>query len=351
MAAAFGTEQTTSLKATVVSFGFKYGIPVDADMVADMRFLPNPHWVPELRPLSGRDAEVASYVNRAAGGPGVPRPVRPGARDRQRRLPREGKRFMTVAVGCTGGKHRSVAMTEEIAARLRDRASTPARRTATSGGSDGLATDELPRGRSRTSECVALGGGHGLSASLSALRHVVDDLTAVVTVADNGGSSGRLRREFGVLPPGDLRQALSALCGDDDWGRTWARVLQHRFASDGEMDNHAVGNLLIVTLWELLGDHVGGLDWVARLLGAQGRVLPMAVAPLDITAAVQRARPARPRCASPSSAARSRSPTTAGQVSRRPPGARETAGLPRGGRRSDAVPTGWCSDRAPGSPA
>src|ERR1700709_1640567 len=122
---------------------------------------------------------------------------------------------------------------------------------------------------------VALGGGHGLSASLSALRRVVDDVTAIVTVADNGGSSGRLRREFGGLPPGDLRQALAALCGDDDWGRTWASVLQHRFASEGEMDNHAVGNLLIVTLWELLGDHVGGLDWVARLRRGAGRVRPM----------------------------------------------------------------------------
>jgi len=127
---------------------------------------------------------------------------------------------------------------------------------------------------------------------------VVEDLTAVVTVADNGGSSGRLRREFGVLPPGDLRQALSALCGDDDWGRTWARVLQHRFASDGDMDEHALGNLLIVTLWELLGDHVDGLDWVSRLLGAQGRVLPMAVTPLDITATVLGIDPARPDAAS-----------------------------------------------------
>ncbi len=141
---------------------------------------------------------------------------------------------------------------------------------------------------------VALGGGHGLAANLAALRHVVTDLTAIVTVADNGGSSGRLRREFGVLPPGDLRQALSALCGDDDWGRTWAQVLQHRFASDGEMDQHAVGNLLIVTLWELLGDHVDGLDWVGRLLGAQGRVLPMAVTPMDITAAVAGLDPADP---------------------------------------------------------
>jgi uncharacterized cofD-like protein len=142
-------------------------------------------------------------------------------------------------------------------------------------------------GRLADTSVVALGGGHGLAASLSALRRVVADLTAVVTVADNGGSSGRLRREFGVLPPGDLRQALAALCGDDDWGRTWARVLQHRFASSGEMNDHAVGNVLIVALWELLGQHVSGLDWVARLLGAHGRVLPMSVSPIDILATVQ----------------------------------------------------------------
>jgi uncharacterized cofD-like protein len=133
---------------------------------------------------------------------------------------------------------------------------------------------------------VAFGGGHGLAASLSALRRVAGDLTAVVTVADNGGSSGRLRREFGALPPGDLRQALAALCGDDDWGSTWARVLQHRFVSPGAMNEHAVGNLLIVALWELLGDHVDGLDWVGRLLGAHGRVLPMSVTPIDIAAEV-----------------------------------------------------------------
>ncbi len=133
---------------------------------------------------------------------------------------------------------------------------------------------------------VALGGGHGLAASLSALRRVSGRLTAVVTVADDGGSSGRLRQELGVLPPGDLRMALAALCSDDDWGRTWARVLQHRFSSSGELHNHAAGNLLIVALWELLGGHVEGLDWVARLLGAQGRVLPMSLTPLDIQAMV-----------------------------------------------------------------
>jgi uncharacterized cofD-like protein len=141
---------------------------------------------------------------------------------------------------------------------------------------------------------VALGGGHGLYASLSALRHVVDDLTAVVTVADDGGSSGRLRDEFGVLPPGDLRMALAALCGDDEWGQTWAQVLQHRFAGEGDMRGHVVGNLLIVSLWEQLGDHVSALDWVGRLLGASGRVLPMALTPLVMTAQIRGADPSAP---------------------------------------------------------
>ncbi len=135
---------------------------------------------------------------------------------------------------------------------------------------------------------VALGGGHGLSATLSSLRLMTDRITAVVTVADDGGSSGRLRDELGVLPPGDLRMALAALCDDSDWGRTWRDVLQHRFASTGDLDQHAVGNLLIVALWELLGDTVEGLDWVGRLLGARGRVLPMAAVPLGIEADVRR---------------------------------------------------------------
>lgn len=141
---------------------------------------------------------------------------------------------------------------------------------------------------------VGLGGGRGLAASLSALRRITDQVTAVVTVADNGGSSGRLRTEFGVLPPGDLRKALAALCGDDDWGRTWARVVQHRLASEGPLHGHAVGNLLIVALWELLSDEVVALEWVGRLLGVRGRVLPMAGVPLDIEAVVRGVDPRRP---------------------------------------------------------
>lgn len=141
---------------------------------------------------------------------------------------------------------------------------------------------------------VAFGGGHGLAASLTALRRITDRLTAIVTVADDGGSSGRLRAELNCLPPGDLRMALAALCGDDESGRTWADVMQYRFASAGPLGDHAIGNLLIAGLWERLGDPVAGLDMVAHLLGAKGRVLPMASVPLQIEAEVIGLDPHRP---------------------------------------------------------
>ena len=116
----FGTAATTRLKVTVISFGFKYGIPVDADWVADMRFLPNPHWVPELRPQNGRDPAVADYVLSQPGAETFLEQYLPVLRTVAEGYLGEGKRFMQVAVGCTGGKHRSVAMTEAIAARLRE---------------------------------------------------------------------------------------------------------------------------------------------------------------------------------------------------------------------------------------
>jgi len=116
---AFDDEQQSTLHASLISFGYKYGLPLDADVVADCRFLPNPHWVPELRPLNGRDTAVRDFVlsqqgakEFVSGFADLLTVVADGYR-------REGKRFATIAVGCTGGKHRSVAITEEVARRLR----------------------------------------------------------------------------------------------------------------------------------------------------------------------------------------------------------------------------------------
>lgn len=141
-------------------------------------------------------------------------------------------------------------------------------------------------GFSRLPRVVALGGGHGLSASLTALRQITPHLTAIVTVGDDGGSSGRLRDEFSVLPPGDLRMALAALCGDDEVGRAWAAILQSRFPGEGPLGGHSIGNILIAGLWQQLSDPVAGLDMVASMLHVEGRVLPMAAVPLVIEADV-----------------------------------------------------------------
>lgn len=115
---AYANETVADVSVVVESFGFKYGLPIDADMVADVRFLPNPYWIPELRDHNGRDEPVRDYVLGQEGAgefldkyEQILRLVGAGYR-------REGKRYMTVAIGCTGGKHRSVAMSEELAARL-----------------------------------------------------------------------------------------------------------------------------------------------------------------------------------------------------------------------------------------
>jgi UPF0042 nucleotide-binding protein len=121
IAESFGSPQTTRLKVTLISFGFKYGIPVDADFLADMRFLPNPYWVPELRASTGRDEPVSDYVMKQPGAEEFLDSYVPMLAGVAEGYLREGKRFMRVAIGCTGGKHRSVAMSEEIARRLLER--------------------------------------------------------------------------------------------------------------------------------------------------------------------------------------------------------------------------------------
>ena len=143
---------------------------------------------------------------------------------------------------------------------------------------------------------AALGGGHGLAAVLAAWRRLTTDLTAIVTVADDGGSSGRIRREMPVLPPGDLRMALAALAGEDPRTQEMAALLQHRFGGSGVLAGHPVGNLMLTGLTEMHGgDSVRALGVLEQLLGAQGRVLPMAEVPLDLVATVASVDPDDPQ--------------------------------------------------------
>jgi len=134
---------------------------------------------------------------------------------------------------------------------------------------------------------VALGGGHGLAAALRAIRTYAQRTTAVVSIADDGGSSGRLRRELDVPPPGDLRRCLVALADPDN---LWANAFEHRFTG-GDLDGHALGNLVLVGLAETLGDFSAAVDEAGRLLGAVGRVLPATTEPVVLKAQVDSGSP------------------------------------------------------------
>ncbi|MGV0433039.1 gluconeogenesis factor YvcK family protein [Corynebacterium sp. 20_84] len=145
---------------------------------------------------------------------------------------------------------------------------------------------------------TSLGGGHGLHQTLIAAKRMTSAqdgdgcdpeacrVHAVVTVADDGGSSGRLRRELAVIPPGDLRMAMAALTPETDDGDLRRDALQHRFGGNGAMAGHAVGNLIIAGLTEMTGNIQQALDTVTRWTSAKGRVLPVALEPLDIEAEV-----------------------------------------------------------------
>jgi uncharacterized cofD-like protein len=130
---------------------------------------------------------------------------------------------------------------------------------------------------------VALGGGHGLSVVLRAAREYAGTITGIVSVADDGGSSGRLRRDFGVPAPGDLRRCLVALAGSDT---VWRDAFEHRFGG-GELGGHALGNLVIVGLTETLGDFTAALEEAGRLLDAVGRVFPATTDPVVLKADVE----------------------------------------------------------------
>ena len=260
----------------MISFGFKYGIPVDADFVADMRFLPNP--------LLGARAAAADR----------PRPRGRRLRARASPAPSEfldgyvpvlegvAEGYLARGQAVHDGRHR--LHRRQAPQRRDDRGDRPAARatrgvrrrrrsTATSGGSERDRTARRP-------SVVALGGGHGLHASLSALRRVVDR-------PDRGRHRRRRRRLVRPAARASSACCRPATCGwrwprcaaTTSGAETWARVLQHRFAGDGEMRGHVVGNLLIVGLWELLGDHVAGARLGRPAARRPGRVLPMALTP------------------------------------------------------------------------
>ncbi|MBA3946465.1 MAG: uridine diphosphate-N-acetylglucosamine-binding protein YvcK [Herpetosiphonaceae bacterium] len=137
----------------------------------------------------------------------------------------------------------------------------------------------------RGPQVVALGGGHGLSTLLSGLKEHTEQIVAIVNVADDGGSSGRLRREFGVLPPGDIRRCLAALAASDE--ALMAELFEYRFDTGGGLEGHTFGNLFITALNEITGSFDQALQAASKVLAVRGRVLPPTLAPVTLAADLQ----------------------------------------------------------------
>lgn len=146
--------------------------------------------------------------------------------------------------------------------------------------------DELAhyRRRERGPRIVTIGGGHGLSTLLRGLKIYTRNLTAVVTVADDGGSSGRLRESFGILPPGDIRNCLAALSNDE---QMLTQLFQYRFSGEGELDGHSFGNLFITALAEISGSFEGAIAESGKVLSVSGRVLPSTLHNVRLVADMQ----------------------------------------------------------------
>ena len=213
---------TGAMQTAVVSFGFKHGLPLDVDLVLRLPLPAQSPLGPELRALTGLDAPVRDYVlgndetKELLGSPG--RPLRSSC---SRPMSREGKSYLSIAIGCTGGRHRSVVLAEEMAERIR-----PARLCADRPSPGHRPVSASTRPLARRPRVVAIGGGHGLAQTLRAARRYASEITAVVSVADDGGSSGRLRELLGIPAPGDLRRCIGALLPEPS---PLGDALEHRF--------------------------------------------------------------------------------------------------------------------------
>lgn len=277
-------ESQQGLVITVTSFGYRYGIPMDADLTFDVRFLPNPYYNPDLRSFTGLERPVREYV---LGKEVTQEFIRRFFDFMAYLIPhyrQEGKSNLTVAIGCTGGRHRSVAITRELSRVLREQNYYVLEKHRD------ISKDQAryQAGRKQRAEdmsLVALGGGTGLSTLLRGFKKVFHDITAIVTVSDDGGSSGRLRREMGIIAPGDLRNCLTALA--DEEGLLTA-LFNYRFQHESsDLEGHSFGNLFLTAMAEVVGDFQRAIQESSKVLAIGGRVLPISLDNLTLQARMQ----------------------------------------------------------------
>lgn len=277
-------ESQQGLVIHVTSFGYRYGIPMDADLTFDVRFLPNPYYHPDLRSFTGLERPVREYV---LGKQVTQEFIKHFFEFMAYLIPhyrKEGKSNLTIAIGCTGGRHRSVAITRELARVLKEQHYYVLEKHRD------ITKDEAryQAGRKQRAEelsLVALGGGTGLSILLRGFKRIFHDITAIVTVSDDGGSSGRLRRELGIIAPGDIRNCLTALA--DEEGLLTA-LFNYRFQhGSSELEGHSFGNLFLTAMAEVVGDFQSAIQESSKVLAIGGRVLPISLDNITLQAHMQ----------------------------------------------------------------
>jgi len=272
------------LVITVTSFGFRYGVPMDADLTFDVRFLPNPYYNPNLRPYTGLEKPVQNYVLEHEVTQTFIKQFFDFLNYLIPHYRQEGKSNLNVAIGCTGGRHRSVAISHKLVEKLSGQNYYVLEKHRDIGKDEGRYSI-LQKKRPQDLSVVALGGGTGLSMLLRGFKQVFHDLTAVVTVSDDGGSSGRLRKDLGVLPPGDIRNCLLALADEEE---LLTRLLNHRFEQgQGELAGHSFGNLFLTAMAEISGDFYQAIKASSKVLAIRGRVLPISLSNVTLEAEMQ----------------------------------------------------------------
>lgn len=272
------------LVITVTSFGYRYGVPMDADLTFDVRFLPNPYYNPNLRPYTGLEKPVQNYVLSQEVTQNFIKQFFDFLNYLIPHYRQEGKSNLNVAIGCTGGRHRSVAISHKLVEKLTEQNYYVLEKHRDIGKDEGRYSI-LQKKRPQDLSVVSLGGGTGLSTLLRGFKQVFHDLTAVVTVSDDGGSSGRLRKDLGILPPGDIRNCLLALADEEE---LLTRLLNHRFEQgQGELAGHSFGNLFLTAMAEISGDFYQGIKASSKVLAIRGRVLPVSLGNVMLEAEMQ----------------------------------------------------------------
>ena len=267
---------------TLISFGFKYGVPDDVEFLYDVRSLRNPYYVPHLKSLNGNFTAVADYVMEDPLSEPIIGQVIEMVRMTDERYQERGRGWLVIGLGCTGGRHRSVAVVNELKRRLtalgypvdvlhRDIDKEIDAYYGQDPAWTGFKRSYAEESKGKGLRVAAIGGGTGMPAVLRGLKHFTSNITAIVTVTDDGGSSGKLIRELDMPPPGDVRNCILALSNTEP---LMEKLFQYRFMVEGDTRGHPFGNLFLAAMTDITGDFQEAIRECAAVLSVRGEVVP-----------------------------------------------------------------------------